>query len=345
MKHPDLHHLLQRYQQGECTPEEQRLVEHWYSLLGHEQPPLTLTAAERQQLRAELWQRIEAQTLDGEDVSPPARSWRAGAWRWVAAAAVVLGVGAGAQHLLAPSVAALVTAPAAPATTQQASGWHSYHNTSVQTQTVRLSDGSTVQVSAGAQLKYPARFAARHRTVYLKGEAFFQIAPDKAHPFRVYTHEVVTTVLGTSFLVRAPEGPQPVVVKVRTGRVQVNPLGSAAGVAAVPSGVVVLPNQQAVYSPLRRKLQRELVAEPLQLAAQSFAFDDRPVTEVLATLEKAYGVDIDYDASALAGCTVTLNLPDESLYSKLDVLCKTLGASYTTSETHIVFRSPGCAAR
>lgn len=343
MNNPDVLHLLQRYQQGECTPEERQLVEHWYSLLGHEQPPLTLTAAERQQLRTTLWQRIEAQTFEGEDASAPAvNRGHAVRWRWAAAAVVALGLGVGAQRLLPTPGAAPVVATASP---RQASGWHTYHNTTRQAHSLRLADGSTVRVAAGGQLKYPRRFAAGHRTVYLRGEAFFQITPDKAHPFRVYTHEVVTTVLGTSFLVRAPENREPVVVKVRTGRVQVTPRATSAGAAPAPAGVLVLPNQQAVYSPGRQQLQRELVAEPVQLAAQSFAFDDRPVAEVLTALQKAYGVDIQYNAAALAGCTVTLNLPDESLYNKLDVLCKALGATYTISNTRIVFTSPSCAAR
>ncbi|TGE06129.1 FecR family protein [Hymenobacter fodinae] len=342
MKQTDLLHLLQRYQQGECTPEEERVVEQWYSLLGHQQPPLTLTPAEREQLRAELWERIEAKSLDAEDLSPPvARPWYAGGIRWAAAAALVLGLGIGAQQwLIQPGVT-----PAAPvAIAQQATEWQLFVNTTAQSQLIQLPDGSTVRVSPQGQLKYPRRFATTHRTVHLKGEAFFDIQPDKAHPFRVYTHNVVTTVLGTSFLVRAPEGTAPVVVKVRTGRVRVSPRDEAPAAAALPA-VVVLPNQQAVYSPVRHKLQRELVAQPAQLAAQSFVFDDRPVPEVLAALEKAYGVRIAYDAAALATCTVTLNLQDESLFAKLDVLCKALGASYEKQDIRILFRSAGCAPR
>lgn len=342
MNQPYILHLLQRYQQGECTPEEARVVEQWYELLGHEQPPLVLTTAEREQLRASLWQNIEAQTQQLAVSLPVARPWYASAARWAAAAALALGVGVGAQQIFtrqsAPPVA--MTPPV-----HQAAGWQTYVNATAQPQTVPLADGSTVRVSPQGQLKYPARFATRHRTVYLKGEAFFTIAHDKAHPFRVYTHEVVTTVLGTSFLVRAPEGAAPVVVKVRTGRVQVTSLTERATTpVAVPKGIVVLPNQQAVYLPARHELQRELVAQPVQLAAQSFVFDDRPVAEVLDALQKAYGITIEYDANALKNCTVTLNLQNESLYGKLDVLSKALGASYSTSETHLVFRSPGCAA-
>ncbi|RSK33206.1 FecR family protein [Hymenobacter metallilatus] len=341
MNPTDMHALLQRYQRGECTPEEARVVDQWYDLLSHERAPLELTPAEQEQVRASMWQQISARTLLAEDLSPPevGRPWYAGTWRWAAAAVLALGVGAGVQGYLGRPVAAPVaTAP------RQASGWQHYANTTTLPSTVRLADGTTVRVAPGGQLKYPSRFAAQHRTVYLQGEAFFEVAHDKAHPFRVYTRQVVTTVLGTSFLVQAPKNQGPVVVKVRTGRVRVQPRPDAA-VAVAPAPIVVLPNQQAVYSPQRHALARQLVAEPVQVLAQSFAFDDRPVAEVLMALEKAYGVTIEFDAQALANCSVTLNLREESLYAKLDVLCKTLGASYQKTDTHILFRSSGCAAR
>jgi ferric-dicitrate binding protein FerR (iron transport regulator) len=343
MKQTDLLHLLQRYQQGECTPEEVRVVEQWYSLLGHQQPPLTLTPAEREQLRAELWQRIEAKSLDAEDLSPPvARPWYTGGMQWAAAAVLALGIGMGAWQWQLTHSGTTSAAPVA----QQAAEWQLFVNTTAQPQIIRLPDGSTAQMSPQGQLKYPRRFATTHRTVHLKGEAFFDIQPDKAHPFRVYTNNVVTTVLGTSFLVQAPDGSDPVVVKVRTGRVRVSPrVESTAQATALPMAVVVLPNQQAVYSPVRHQLRRELVAQPAQVTPQSFVFEDRPVGEVLMALEKAYGVDIEYDPVQLTNCTVTLNLSDESLYDKLDVLCKTTGASYEKSETHILFRSPGCMTR
>ena len=136
------------------------------------------------------------------------------------------------------------------------------------------------------------------------------------------------------------------VVKVRTGRVRVQARATGAvAPAALPQPLVVLPNQQAVYRPRQQALVRELVAEPVQVAAQSFEFDDRPVAEVLAALETAYGVRIGYEAAAVAGCTVTLNLREASLYAKLDVLCKTLGARYEKTADQLLFYGPGCGGR
>ncbi|AWM34429.1 FecR family protein [Hymenobacter nivis] len=151
--------------------------------------------------------------------------------------------------------------------------------------------------------------------MYLSGEAFFRVAHDAAHPFRVLTAHLETRVLGTSFTVRAYPQQAGTVVQVRTGRVRVSPRRPAPTVAQAQNrtlgpavrALVLLPNQQAVYAPGRQQLRRELTPQPVLLAPQPFAFDNRPVAEVLEALKTAYGVDIRYSPAAVAGCTVNLH--------------------------------------
>ncbi|MDR6763681.1 type II secretory pathway component GspD/PulD (secretin) [Flavobacterium sp. 2755] len=65
---------------------------------------------------------------------------------------------------------------------------------------VQLSDGTVVHLNAGTSLKYPVQFLKNQsRQVYLTGEAYFEVAKDKAHPFTVNTQEVNVEVLGTKF--------------------------------------------------------------------------------------------------------------------------------------------------
>jgi hypothetical protein len=65
---------------------------------------------------------------------------------------------------------------------------------------VQLSDGTLVHLNAGTQLTYPVQFLkSQGRKVQLTGEAYFEVAKDKAHPFTVNAHEVSVEVLGTSF--------------------------------------------------------------------------------------------------------------------------------------------------
>ena len=65
---------------------------------------------------------------------------------------------------------------------------------------ITLSDGTIVNMNAGSSLKYPIQFIKGHkREVVLDGEAFFDVAKDKAHPFIVKTRGVDVKVLGTKF--------------------------------------------------------------------------------------------------------------------------------------------------
>lgn len=333
--------LLQRYQEGNCTPAEVRRIEAWYHHLGAEQP-FNLSPTEKEALLATVWQRIGRHTAAG--TAPRAAlpggwpSWPASV-RWAAAAALVLGAGlVGLQLTHAPAKWAALTPPAS----AKPAGWRVYVNTSAYETHLALPDGSAVTLAPASTLKYRRGLRGGRREAYLTGAAFFDVFHDKHHPFSVFTDKVVTTVLGTSFRVQAYAGPADVQVQVRTGAVRVSQRRAPAGGAAAT--VVVLPNQQAVYSAGGQGLRRELVAQPALLAPQSFTFEDRPVAEVLAALEKAYGIRIEYDAAAVRNCTLTLSLGKQPLFEKLDIICETLGATYEKTGDHLRFHSPACLA-
>src|SRR5690606_4257495 len=61
------------------------------------------------------------------------------------------------------------------------------------------------------------------RDIQLTGEAFLDVARDEARPFVVRSANLVTTVLGTSFNVRAYPEDETVTVTVATGTVRIGP--------------------------------------------------------------------------------------------------------------------------
>lgn len=65
--------------------------------------------------------------------------------------------------------------------------------------TVELSDGTKVYLNSGSVLEFPTRFNQSQRKVRLHGEAFFEIAENKKHPFVVEVDQLAVKVLGTSF--------------------------------------------------------------------------------------------------------------------------------------------------
>lgn len=342
--------LLKRYLHDDTTEGEAWTVEQWYEARDMPRPPAP-TPAEQAAAKARMWRQVQARTR-----SRPALRWRTSPRRRAAAALLlVLSLGVGlswwstSRHRTGP--AGGVAASARPRTAQvRADGnWLICTNSTARPVALALADGSSVRLAAGSRLRYPARFGnAPERVVTLQGEAFFEVFHDPARPFRVLTDQVETTVLGTSFTVRAFPGQAEALVMVRTGRVRVRPRAgaatNAAGTAAgAPApGLLLQPNQQVRYSAARPALQAELVADPAPMRAPTLRFDQAPVARVLAALEADYGVPIRYDGAALAGCTVNLTFSHESLFEKLDLLCKTLDASYERQGEAVVFRSRGC---
>lgn len=340
--------MHQRYLDGTSRPGERAIMERWSAQLGAPENPI-LPQAEHEQVRAAMWDQIKHLTQHdrgaeaaaaGRVVRHPAALWRAPAVRWAAAALLVLGA-ALAVVLSRPRLAA--TSPSV-----AASGWVQQHNAGSQARRFTLADSSHVTLYPGGSLQYRPGLGGARREVRLRGEAFFQVAKNPTRPFLVYTEQLVTTVLGTSFRVKAYAG-RPNEVAVQEGRVAVQ-LRCGANLGATPAqpvadGLVLLPNQQVAYSALApRPLRKQLVANPVVLAPQAFTFEKQPVIKVLQALEKAYGVAIQYDAKKLAHCTVTVTFYQESLAEKLDVLSKALGARYSyTDNAQIQFYSNGCA--
>jgi transmembrane sensor len=341
--------LLQRYLDGRSRPGEQQLVQRWSEQLGQEEN-LLLHPDLHDEVRTAMWHRI-VQLTEGDEALQLAESrpthrkltfWREPALRWAAAAMLVLG-GAGAAWWLPKYTPAQVATATPPAPK-----WVRRTNTKLPQETIELADGSLVTLYAGSTLKYQEGVASGRREVYLVGQAFFKVAKNPARPFLVYTDKLVTTVLGTSFLVTAYTNKKSWVA-VREGRVSVQ-AREGAELSATPTrpaskGVLLLPNQQVTYAAGKGHLAKALVEKPMPLTSQLLTFKNKPVMEVLTALEQVYGVNIVYDPLRLNNCTITISFGDESLFDQLDALCKALDGKYRmANNAQIIFELTGCQA-
>ena len=88
--------------------------------------------------------------------------------------------------------------------------------------TLILEDGTKLWVNAGSRIVYPVTFADKKREIYVNGEVFLEVTPDKKRPFIVKTKEIDVQVLGTSFNVMAYETDESSSVVLVTGAVQVD---------------------------------------------------------------------------------------------------------------------------
>jgi transmembrane sensor len=341
--------LLQRYLDGRSRPGEQALVQRWSEQLGQEEN-LLLHPSLHDEVRTAMWRRIVELTqgdevlalVESQVIRQPLAFWREPALRWAAAATLVLG-GVGAGWWLPRHHSTQVVATALPAPK-----WVKRTNAKLPQETIQLADGSLVTLYAGSTLTYETGRTSGRREAYLTGQAFFKVAKNPARPFLVYTDKLVTTVLGTSFLVTAYTN-QKSRVAVREGRVSVQ-AREGAELGATPmhpaaTGVLLLPNQQVTYATGKKRLAKALVEKPMPLTSQLLSFKNEPVIEVLAALENVYGVNIVYDPLRLRNCTITISFGDESLFEQLDALCKALDGRYRmANNAQIIFEINGCQA-
>jgi len=214
---------------------------------------------------------------------------------------------------------------------------------------ITLDDNSTVVLQPKSELRYPDKFTGAKRIVSLKGEAFFQVTKNANKPFIVLTEELVTEVLGTSFTVRSFEKDKSASVSVKTGRVSVHTKLEELSIKKSDSkevaGVILTPNQQAVFKKDLAHLVKTVVTNPIRIPetpAPVLAFDEAPVKQVFETLEKEYGIEILFNSETLSACFLTANLSGLTLYEQMDLICKVIKARYEIIDAQIIIHSSGC---
>ncbi|MGM9507752.1 FecR family protein [Larkinella sp. GY13] len=303
---------------------------------------------EVQHLVGQFRQRKQAErTNDDESRSEPIVWWGQNRRTWLSLAASVLVI-IGLGLLLLPKLPSPTHQTAyRPPLSAGSTVLSEKVNATNEPLTLVLSDGSAITLEKNSRIRYPKTFTGSFREVYLSGEAFFEIARNPEKPFLIYANETVTKVLGTSFRIRAFDHEPEVAVAVRTGKVSVFAEKTFRKTKTqTRNGVLLIRNQEVVFNRKTEQLQRGLVAKPELVAVathvQELDFEDVPVTQVLAKLEKAYGVAIDYKADLLEKCPITAQFSDETLSVKLGFICQAIGATYEVVEGRVIIHSQGC---
>ncbi|MDQ6481776.1 FecR family protein [Dyadobacter sp. LHD-138] len=297
-----------------------------------------------------LWERVEQKI---EEETPVVTMPLLGRTWWVAACVLMIASWLGWQTFKKDNSNSVTYENLITATDTKKSDLVEFVNNTDKVLPVNLPDGSSVSLKKRSRLAYfKNRFGTTKREVYMSGEAFFEITKNPAKPFFVYANELITKVLGTSFIIKAYPNDKQVNVSVKTGKVSVFTQFEAKRSLKLNSneldGVVLTPNQQITLDRQELRLSRTLIHLPEVLSAadteiQSFEFDDVPVAEIFAKIEKAYGVEIVYDEELLSACKMTASLDNVPLYEKIEMICKGLGATYEMIDAKIVIESNGCS--
>lgn len=327
--------LLDRYINGECTEQERKLVEQWFSLQGEEFPQNL--ASPDDQTEEQLWKAIQKQSFQ-TTVIP--------IWKRLSVAVAVITVLWGLSTYFMPRPAEKA------AVAVQSSNLETQTNSSDSLQIIHLTDGSEVHLTSGSSISYPPSFDKQHRKVYLKGKAFFKITKDSSRPFLVHSGEVITKVLGTSFWISGNNNNASIEIAVVSGKVAVehNVTSEKKGSTNIKGGVILTANQRVKYIPLTHTFETGLVDEPIPIfntvptpKSSTLLFDDAPLTTVIEKLANTYGIEIILENELLSKCLFKGDISNQPLYTQLELLCSSINATYEVRGTRILISGKGCS--
>lgn len=172
--------------------------------------------------------------------------------------------------------------------TNEANQYNTLSTAKGETYKVNLPDGTQVWLNAASSLTYPARFAGTDRRVTLKGEAYFEVAKDKAHPFRVATDKQEVTVLGTHFDINSYTNEPATRTTLLEGSVKI--------IYNNNNEKIIAPGQQAVY--INGQFNVDAIDTELATAWKDnkFIFDGDHIDYIMRMVERWYNVDVVYES-------------------------------------------------
>lgn len=204
---------------------------------------------------------------------------------------------------------------------------------------ILLSDGTKVWLNAKSTLKYAKTFEGQKREVFLDGEAYFDVAEDKTRPFIVYTNDIHVTVLGTAFTVKSYKDDATSEAVLVRGKVLVEKQN-----LLTLEVQQLKPNERAVFNRASKKISVSNVTASnfTTWREGTLRFEGEPISNVLRTLQRWYGVEIIFQDGPPTTCVLTARIHNETLEETLELLRFSTGVEYEMAGDTVYLKGAVC---
>ena len=187
---------------------------------------------------------------------------------------------------------------------------------------VSLPDGSNIYLNRNSEFTYRKSFGKQGRNVILRGEAFFEIAPDASKPFIIDAGKADIKVVGTSFNVITNNPESEVEVFVKTGKVLVSDNSGSQTLQLDPGYVGTMNSRTA---------GKKLNSDPNYLSWKTGYLDysGQKLSVVFKDLKRVYNMDVVADDSSILDNpwhSPIDNLPQETI---IRLICTSFNLGYT----------------
>lgn len=203
---------------------------------------------------------------------------------------------------------------------------------------LQLSDGTFVHLNSGTTLKYPVKFiAGENRQVFLDGEAFFDVAKDKNHPFIVNADDLNVRVLGTHFNVsNYPEDAitDVVLVEGSVGMYQQNEAFDAT------KNTILKPGFKGSFNKENAKILTKPVITDIYTSwiDGGLTFRNMTFKNIITKLERRYNVTIVNKNEKLANEKFNASFKEESIENVMSYFNEIHGIHYTIKNNQILIK-------
>jgi ferric-dicitrate binding protein FerR (iron transport regulator) len=201
-----------------------------------------------------------------------------------------------------------------------------------------LSDGTNVHLNSGTTLKYPVKFiAGQNRTVFLDGEAFFDVTKDKKHPFVVNADALNVRVLGTHFNVsNYPEDDITDVVLVE-GSVGLHTSGEKFDATR---NTVLEPGYRGSFTKANSKITTKAVSTQIYTAwiKGELVFRNMSFKNICKKLERHYNITIINQNKKLENEIFNASFKNEPIEKVLGYFNELHGLKYTIAKDKIIIK-------
>ena len=196
-------------------------------------------------------------------------------------------------------------------TPQQKQEFVTVANTSVEPLQLLLPDNSEITLQQGAQVTYPAQFAAGARKIEASGVLYCKIAHDEQAPFTVDCKYFTVEVLGTEFEIETTAGNAHVIVE--SGKVRVCNMATKTMVDLIENERVDIKQ----YS-LRKVQNGDINA--LSWKTGLLKFSNTPLSQVFSDLQRHYKCSITVADKAINTCKITGTYQNMELNEILEII-------------------------
>lgn len=198
--------------------------------------------------------------------------------------------------------------------------------------TLALADGSRVHLNTNTVLRYPVPFSDTTREVWIEGEAFFEVAPDKKKPFVVHFEDNNVTVLGTTFNISCYRE-RPSCATLLSGSVRLSNLHDS---------VILRPGQEGIISSTQKQIMVQDADVKVTTAwlNNRFYFKGLPLSEIMETLCDWYDLEVQFDQKSTGDMLFSIETKRyEDIDSVLRILESTRKVSFKRKNQLIEIKS------